>query len=100
MVRQATVRKMLQISGKFTAARKRTGAEDCLTMKKEKIPAIGGRCGSGRSGIVCFRPFPGRAGLLVYQGTHYIAEQHGKLLMFIVIIGVICTAVMAACRTK
>ena len=44
--------------------------------------------------------FLGGLGSLVYQGTNYMAEQHGQLLLFIVIIGVICTAVMAACRTK
>jgi hypothetical protein len=46
------------------------------------------------------RLFLGRAGLPGISGTNYTAEQHGQLLMSIVIIGVICTAVMAACRTK
>jgi hypothetical protein len=42
----------------------------------------------------------GGLGSLVYQGTNYMADQHGLLLFGIVVIGTICAIVMAACRTK
>ena len=44
--------------------------------------------------------FLGGLGILVSQGTNYMAEKHGGLLAIIVVLGVICTVVMMACRTK
>jgi hypothetical protein len=37
---------------------------------------------------------------LAYWGTNYMADKHGGLLAIIVVLGVICTVVMMACRTK
>lgn len=44
--------------------------------------------------------FLGGLGSLVYDGTNYMADQHGMLLFGIVVITTICAVVMAACRTK
>jgi hypothetical protein len=42
----------------------------------------------------------GGLGSLVYRGTNYMADQHGFLLMVIVLISVICAVVMAVCRNQ
>jgi hypothetical protein len=63
---------MLQISGKFTAAGKRTGDGGCLTMKK-KLLLLAVVAALARGGIVCFRLFLGRARLPGISGD----QLHG-----------------------
>ena len=70
--RQATVAQDASVSGKFPAAVGREPAAG-LPHNEKEIAAIGGRCGFGRSGIVCFRLFLGRAGLPGISGD----QLHG-----------------------